>query len=52
VGNSSFYGVLVPVEQILAEFFAEQGFSSVEVVPLRKRNCKKELREFEIIGRL
>jgi len=52
VGNSSFYGVLVPVEQILAELFAEQGFSSVEVVPLRKRNCKKELREFEIIGRL
>ena len=50
VGNSSFYGVLVPVEQILAELFAEQGFSSVEVVPLRKRNCKKELREFEIIG--
>jgi hypothetical protein len=52
VGNSSFYGVLVPVEQILAELFAEHGFSRVAVAPIRKRNCKKELCEFEIVGRL
>ena len=46
------FGRAIGMRPILAEFFAEQGFSSVEVVPLRKRNCKKELREFDIIGRL
>ncbi|MCS6918976.1 MAG: class I SAM-dependent methyltransferase, partial [Fimbriimonadales bacterium] len=43
VGNSSFYGVLVPAEQILARRFCEQGFENVKVAPLRKRNCKREL---------
>jgi hypothetical protein len=52
VGNSSFYGVLVPVEQILAELLAAHGFSEVKVTPIRKRNCKKELCEFEVWGRL
>jgi 16S rRNA G966 N2-methylase RsmD len=52
VGNSSFYGVLVPVEQILAELLVAHGFSEVRVMPIRKRNCKKELCEFEIWGRL
>lgn len=50
VGNSSFYGVLVPAEQILARFFQQFGFENVKVFPLRKRNCKRELYEYEITG--
>ena len=43
VGNSTFYGVLVPVEQIYAEMLYQLGFFNVECVPIRKRNSKKEL---------
>jgi SAM-dependent methyltransferase len=50
VGNSSFYGILVPAERILARFFQESGFEEVKVLPLRKRNCKQELFEYEITG--
>lgn len=50
VGNSSFYGILVPVEQILARLFAQQGFEEVRIACLRKRNCKRELYEYEITG--
>lgn len=50
VGNSSFYGILVPAEQILARFFRQQGFEEVKVAILRKRNCKSELYEYEITG--
>lgn len=49
VGNSTFYNVLVPVEQIYAEMLLSQlGFSNVERVPLRKQNSKKELVKFEV----
>ncbi len=52
VGNSMFYKVLVFVEQIYAEMLLSQlGFSNVERVPLRKRNSKKELVEFEVRAR-
>lgn len=51
VGNSSFYGIIVPVEQILAEIFSSYGFSDVKAIPIRKRNCKQELHEYEITGR-
>ncbi|MFN7017454.1 MAG: hypothetical protein ACK4P5_09900 [Fimbriimonadales bacterium] len=50
VGNSSFYGILVPVEQILARIFRQHGFERVQVFCLRKRNCKRELYEYEITG--
>jgi len=50
VGNSSFYGVLIPVEQILARYFRQQGFECIKVEVLRKRNCKRELYEYEITG--
>ena len=48
VGNSTFYGVLVPTQRIYAEMLAELGFNGVECVPLRKRNSKKELIEFDV----
>lgn len=51
VGNSTFYGILVPVERIYAEMLCRLGFSHVEYVPLRKRNSKKELLEFDVRAR-
>jgi hypothetical protein len=48
VGNSTFYGVLVSTEQIYAAMFREYGFKDVEVLPIRKRNSKKELIEFDV----
>lgn len=48
VGNSTFYGVLVPVERIYAEMLCRLGFLNVAYVPIRKRNSKKELLEFDV----
>lgn len=46
VGNSKFYDVLVPVEQLLATQFEQAGFQKVEIETLRKRTSKKELYEY------
>ncbi|MBL8130920.1 MAG: DNA adenine methylase [Anaerolineae bacterium] len=46
VGNSTFYGVLLPVEQIYAAMLEAQGFESVICTPIRKRNSNKSLVEF------
>jgi hypothetical protein len=51
VGNSTFYGVLLPVEQIYAAMLRDLGFVDVKCRPLRKRNSKKELIEFDVTGR-
>ena len=51
VGNSVFYGVLVPIEQVYAALMRSVGFDSVDVRPIRKRNSKKELVEFCVSGR-
>jgi hypothetical protein len=51
VGNSSFYGVLVPAEELYAEMFHELGFDDVRIRPIRKRNSKRELVEFEVSAR-
>ena len=51
VGNSSFYRILVPVERIYAEMLAELGFTDIRCRPIRKRNSKKELLEFEVSAR-
>ena len=51
VGNSTFYGVLVSVERVYAEMLSELGFVDVECVPIRKRNSKKELIEFDVRAR-
>ena len=48
VGNSKFYDVVVPVEQLLAEQFERSGFCRVSVETLRKRSSKKELFEYLI----
>ena len=51
VGNSTFYGVLVSVERVYAEMLSELGFNHVECVPIRKRNSKKALIEFDVRAR-
>lgn len=48
VGNSTFYGNLVPTEEIYAELLEKECFRSVDVRILRKRNSKKELFEFVV----
>lgn len=51
VGNSKFYDVMLPVEQIYAALFEAQGFSGVEIKVIRKRTSKKELFEFMVSAR-
>lgn len=46
IGNSRFYDVLVPTEQILASILQTAGFERIETIPLRKRTSKKELYEY------
>lgn len=46
VGNSKFYDVLLPVEQIFAALFASAGFARVTIQTIRKRTSKKELYEY------
>ncbi len=48
VGNSSFYGELVPAEALWAELMEAAGFQSPEVTILRKRNSNKKLYEFQV----
>jgi DNA modification methylase len=48
VGNSKFYDVVIPIEQILARQLEQAGFRAVEVTVLRKRSSKKELYEYVI----
>lgn len=48
IGNSSFYGTLVHSERIYAELLSRYGFHDIGVRPIRKRNSKKELVEFEV----
>lgn len=51
VGNSTFYNVLLPVEQIYRDMLLELGLIDVSIKVLRKRNSKKELFEYEVSGR-
>jgi len=51
VGNSTFYGVLLPVEQIYAAMLGRLGFEDVRCQVVRKRNSKKELFEFDVSAR-
>ncbi|MGE5828199.1 MAG: DNA methyltransferase [Micromonosporaceae bacterium] len=48
VGNSTFYGHLVPTEQWYRSLLLEAGFTEVEVQTIRKRNSKRELFEFAV----
>jgi len=51
VGNSTFYGQLVSTELYYAEMLTSLGFNDVECKPIRKRNSKKALIEFDVIGK-
>ncbi len=51
VGNSTFYGVLLPTELLYAEMLSALGFQHIECKAIRKRNSKKELVEFDVVGR-
>ncbi|GIV90279.1 MAG: modification methylase, putative [Chloroflexus sp.] len=51
VGNSTFYGTMVPTEKLYAEMFRVLGFTAIECKPIRKRNSKKELIEFDVSAR-
>ena len=48
IGNSTFYGILVSVENIYADIMEKVGFSNIDIKPIRKRNSKKELIEFSV----
>ena len=48
VGNSTFYGVLVPTEQLYADMLRKYGFEDIRARAIRKRNSKKELVEFDV----
>lgn len=51
VGNSKFYDVVVPVQDIYAALFRDVGFSGVKIDLVRKRNSKKELFEYLVSAR-
>jgi hypothetical protein len=48
IGNSSFYGTVVPAEKWYAELMEKVGFKSTKIEVIRKRNSKKELYEFAV----
>ena len=48
VGNSTFYGNLVPVEEWYRVLLSEAGFGPVTVTVIRKRNSNKHLWEFDV----
>lgn len=51
VGNSRYYDVTLPTEQIFAAMFEAVGFTGVRIQVLRKRTSKKELFEFLVSAR-
>ena len=51
VGNSVFYGTIVPVEKIYSDMLQEIGFCDVQIKIMRKRNSKKDLFEFDVSAR-
>ena len=51
IGNSIFYGVNLPTEEIYADLMEQAGFRQVEIRVIRKRNSKKGLREYDVIAR-
>ncbi len=51
VGNSVFFGHVVPAQAWYAELLAEAGFTGVEVRTLRKRNSKAALYEYAVTAR-
>jgi DNA modification methylase len=50
IGNSTFYGHLVPAERLYCDQLLEAGFKNAKALAIRKRNSKKELIEFHVIA--
>jgi hypothetical protein len=48
VGNSKFYGTLIPVQDIYAGMFEARGFVDIRVRAFRKRSSKRELFEYVV----
>ena len=48
IGNSRFYGTVVPAERVFADMLTEAGFRGTQITRIRKRNSKKELYEFDV----
>ena len=51
VGNSKFYDVMVPVEELYADLLRRAGLREIAIHTIRKRNSKKELFEFVVSAR-
>jgi D12 class N6 adenine-specific DNA methyltransferase len=51
VGNSIFYGHMVPAEEYLAQQMAAVGLCDIQCAPIRKRNSKKGLVEYHVSAR-
>jgi len=51
VGNSKFFDVVVPIEELLATEMRAAGFSRPRIERLRKRTSKPELFEFRVSAR-
>lgn len=50
IGNSSFYGNVVPAERLYCDQLLHAGFRSAEFRAIRKRNSKRELVEFHVVA--
>lgn len=48
VGNSKFYDVILPTEELYAAIFESEGFHNVHIETIRKRTSKKELFEYVV----
>jgi hypothetical protein len=48
IGNSSFYGHVVPAQDWYAVLLREAGFTDVTVATIRKRNSNRALFEYEV----
>ena len=48
IGNSKFYGTMLPAQDIYAALFDNTGFHNIRIETLRKRSSKKELFEYVV----
>ncbi len=48
IGNSTFYGHLIPAQEWYAALLRDTGFTGVRVATLRKRNSNLALFEYEV----
>jgi hypothetical protein len=50
IGNSTFYGHVVPAEKWYGSMLREVGFGNISISVIRKRNSNKKLFEYEVSG--